>query len=199
MNEFDTWRKNYDSMTIQQQIEYHNELEAKYPEQAHFNYENVKILLDMSKKNPSVLEFGIWKADLCEIALKDYQIKSWTGIEICESAIQKTKCKSPKLKYIMPDKFDWFKHDERPKCDVVIATHFIEHLSDEHFVDLANYCKGVPLIYFEAPLSENGQNWNGYFGTHKLNLGWSQVIQIMANNGFEVVHHLNQGKIFKTI
>jgi hypothetical protein len=108
MNEFDTWRKNYDSMTIQQQVEYHNELEAKYPEQAHFNYENVKILLDMSKKNLSVLEF-------------------------------------------------------------------------------------------EAPLSENGQNWNGYFGTYKLNFGWSQVIEIMANNGFEVVHHLNQGKIFKTI
>jgi len=199
MNEFDIWRNKYDTLTIEEQIQYHNELESKYPEQAHFNYDNVKILLNLCNPDMDILEFGTWKADLCEIALQDFQINSWTGIEICLSAIEKTKCHSPKLTYILPTEFDWFKHDNRPECDAIIATHFIEHLSNEHFALLAKYCKGAPYVYFEAPLSENGQNWNGYLGTHKLNYGWSQVIEIMANNGFEVIHHLNQGKIFKTV
>lgn len=198
MNQFDDWRNKYEVMTIDEQIQYHNALEEKYPNQAHFNYENVKILLDLCKPNPIVLEFGTWKADLCKMVLEQYSVERWIGIEICTAAIEKTNCKSPKLNYILPKQFDWFKHDAKPDCDVIIATHFIEHLSDEHFCCLANYCKGTPYVYFEAPLSDNGQNWNGYLGTHKLNYGWTQVIDVMTKNGFQVVHHLNQGKIFKS-
>jgi hypothetical protein len=198
-NEFDDWRNKYDTMSIDEQVEYHNKLEELYPDQAHYNYENVKEVLNLGKKNADVLEFGTWKADLCEIVLNEYEINSWVGIEICKSAIEKTKCKSPKFKYIFPNKFDWFKDGNRPKCDIIIATHFIEHLSNEHFVELAKYCKGVEYIYFEAPLSENGENWNGYLGTHKLNFGWNQVVEIMKSNNFEVIKNLNQGKIFKTI
>jgi hypothetical protein len=137
MNEFDNWRTKYDAMSIEEQIEYHNKLEELYPEQAHFNYENVKIVLNLAKKNPKVLEFGTWKADLCEICLQEFEIKSWVGIEICKSAIEKTKCKSDKFSYIFPDKFNWFDDGNRPECDVIIATHFIEHLSNTHFESLA--------------------------------------------------------------
>ena len=198
-NEFDDWRSKYDTMSSSEQVEYYNEIEELYPEQAHYNYENVKIVLELGKKNADVLEFGTWKADLCETALKEFEINSWTGIEICKSAIDKTRCKDPKFKYIFPTKFDWFNDNDRPKCDVVIATHFIEHLSNEHFNALAKYCEGVEYIYFEAPLSDNGEDWSGYFGTHKLFYGWNQVVEVMAQNNFEVVHNLNQGKIFKTI
>jgi hypothetical protein len=198
-NEFDVWREKYDNMTIEEQVAYHNKLEELYPEQAHYNYDNVKIALELCGKKINVLEFGTWKADLCETALKEFDIESWVGIEICKHAIEKTKCKSEKFKYIFPDKFDWFNDKNRPSCDIIIATHFIEHLSNEHFVSLAEYCKGVNYVYFEAPLSNNGENWNGYLGTHKLNYGWNHVVEIMKQNNFEVTHDLNQGKIFKTI
>ena len=81
-NEFDEWRSKYDTMSSNEQVEYYNEIEELYPEQAHYNYENVKIVLELGKKNADVLEFGTWKADLCETALKEYEINSWTGIEI---------------------------------------------------------------------------------------------------------------------
>ena len=79
MNEFDKWREGYDNMTIDEQIAYHNELEARYPEQNHYNYDNVKEALMLCNK-PIVLEFGTWKGDLALQAMQDFNILSWYGI-----------------------------------------------------------------------------------------------------------------------
>ena len=49
-NEFDDWRSKYDTMSSSEQVEYYNEIEELYPEQAHYNYENVKIVLELGKK-----------------------------------------------------------------------------------------------------------------------------------------------------
>ncbi len=139
MNEFDKWRERYDTMTIDEQITYHNELEARYPEQNHYNYDNVKEALLLCN-NAVVLEFGTWKGDLAKQALQDFNLSGWYGIEICEAAIRSTKCKE--VNYIKPTKFDWFTDKRTIKADIIIATHFIEHLSNDHFEQLAKYCKG---------------------------------------------------------
>jgi hypothetical protein len=73
-NEFDDWRSKYDTMSSSEQVQYYNEIEELYPEQAHYNYENVKIVLNLGKKNADVLEFGTWKADLCETALNEFEL-----------------------------------------------------------------------------------------------------------------------------
>ena len=57
-NEFDLWRSQYDTMSSDEQVQYYNEIEELYPEQAHYNYENVKIVLGLGKKKSDVLEFG---------------------------------------------------------------------------------------------------------------------------------------------
>lgn len=190
---FDQWRDNYNKMSLDEQIRYHNAIESQYPEQAHYTYPNViKVLQD----NINVLEFGSWKADLAASALKEFNIKSWAGIEICTAAILSTKCKDERFKYILPKSFNWFETDTRPYCDVVIATHFIEHLSNEHFESLVKYCAGVKTIYFEAPLTNEGESWNGYIGTHKLNYGWDKVSELMALQGYSITHDFIEGKIY---
>ena len=187
MHEFDQWREKYESMTIQEQKEYHNDLESRFPEQAHYHYENIKVVLNDLPVKASILEFGCWKADLAQQALLDYPtISSWKGIEICDSAIHKTRCNNEKFSYIVPKEFNWFEKTVRPDVDCIIATHFIEHLSNEHFENLVKYCKGVNYVLFEAPLEEENQDWTGYFGTHKLGYGWKEVIRIMFEHGFVV-------------
>jgi hypothetical protein len=190
---FNEWRNKYDQMTLAEQIEYHNVIEAEYPEQAHYTYENVKQVLS---DGISVLEFGCWKADLAQRAISEYKIKNWKGIEICTAAIEKTICTAKEFSYIIPKDFNWFATTKRPKCDVIIATHFIEHLSGEHFEQLAEYCKGVPLIYFEAPLSNEGESWEGYTGTHKLTYGWNKVNEIMFSKGYHLKSDFVEGKIY---
>lgn len=202
MNEFDKWRSNYDTMTIGEQIAYHNELEAKYPEQNHFNYERVKEALSVVQENvidifyPTVLEFGTWKGDLALKAFEDFKIHDWIGIEICEAAIRNTKC--ARIKYVIPDRFDWFKEKRLGNPDIVIATHFIEHLSNEHFKDLANYIKGIRYVHFESPLTDGGNDWEGYEGTHKLTLGWNQINEIMAANGFKLIINHPESKTYES-
>ena len=201
MHEFDQWREKYDSMTIQEQVEYHNDLESRYPEQAHYHYENIKEVLEQLNNNSNVLEFGCWKADLAERALNEYpNIFSWVGIEICQSAIEKTRCLSSKFSYIIPKDFNWFETTIiNSNVDCIIATHFIEHLSNEHFNSLAKYCKGVKDVLFEAPLGDDNQDWTGYLGTHKLNYGWNEVKRVMLENGFIVHKDMIDAVWFKNV
>ena len=194
MNEFDQWRERYNTMTIDEQIAYHNELEARYPEQNHYNYDKVKEALYLVKPNFTVLEFGTWKGDLAKQAFNDFSIIDWYGIEICEAAIKSTKC--DKVKYIKPNKFDWFNDERTIKADVAIATHFIEHLSNEHFEQLAAYCKGVKVVHFESPLTDEGNEWDGYVGTHKLTIGWNKINEIMKDNGYELIINHPESKTY---
>ena len=182
MNEFDKWRNRYDTMTTQEQMQYHNELERRYPEQNHYNYQTLKEALRLSPDAFSVLEFGTWKGDLAKQVFEDFNCREWVGIEICEEAINKTKCSN--IKYVKPERFDWFADPRTINADVIIATHFIEHLSNDHFKQLAMFCKGIKIVHFESPLTDVGNEWEGYLGTHKLTIGWNRINEIMAENGY---------------
>lgn len=194
MNEFDKWRERYNTMTVDEQVAYHNELEERYPEQNHYNYDNVKEALTLVDKPTIVLEFGTWKGDLAAQAFKDFNIIKWVGIEICENAIAKTKCN--KVDYIKPTKFDWFYDKRTTEADIVIATHFIEHLSNEHFNQLIKYCKGIKYIHLESPLTDEGNEWNGYVGTHKLTIGWNKVNEILKENGYSLIIDKPESKTY---
>lgn len=200
MNEFDKWREQYEQMTFEEQVAYHNDLEQRFPEQNHFHYEKVSQAISSlpeSITNIRVLEFGTWKGDLAKRAMEDYdRIKVWYGIEICDAAIADTKCE--RVFYIKPNRFDWFAEKREIECDIIIATHFIEHLSDAHFEQLAAYCKGVGLVHFESPLTQAGSDWQGYEGTHKLRMGWDRVIETMNKNGFELLISHPESKTFIT-
>jgi hypothetical protein len=194
---FNEWRDRYEEMSYRDNIDFHNQLESMYPNQAHFKADNVIIALDLIGKPFKVLEFGGWKGDLAFAMMVHYgdAIIDWVNIEICEAAINKTIRPSKKYRIIKPHRFDWFVEERIEKPDVIIATHFIEHISNEHFDLLARYVSGVPVIYFEAPMEDDGQSWNGYMGTHKLTYGWNDVKRIMESYGYSNVD-LKQGKIF---
>lgn len=191
MNTFDKWREGYDSMSFAEQVKYHNEIEHQYPEQAHYNYNNIKGIL---YRGATILEFGTWKADLAQIAIIEFGLKSWKGIEICSNAIALTRCNHQQFSYIQPKRFDWWL-EELPYSDITIATHFIEHLSNKHFEQLVSALKS-PLVYFEAPLTDGGEDWAGYIGTHKLEYGWDKVNVLMNGRGYFVKANYIEGKLY---
>ena len=198
MNEFDLWREKYDTMTYKEQVEYYNDIESRYPEQAHYNYSFVSKCFEAVGTESKVLEFGTWKGDLAQLCIPQFNIKKWLGIEICKSAIEKTNCNHSEFSYWFPKDFNWFETTKRDEqYNFVIATHFIEHLNDSHFDSLVDYCSGVKYIYFEAPLNNDPQNWQGYQGTHKLNYGWNQIIEKLGNKGYLLHLDFGDGKFFK--
>lgn len=194
---FDEWRSKYEEMSYRDNIDFHNQMESMYPNQMHFNAGNVIITLNLIGRPFKVLEFGGWKGDLAFAMITHYgdDIINWINIEICEAVINKTIHSSEKYRVIKPHRFDWFAEKRIEKPDVVVATHFIEHISNEHFELLARYVSGIPVIYFEAPIEDSRQSWNGYMGTHKLIYGWDDVKRIMKGYGYSSIN-LKQGKIF---
>jgi SAM-dependent methyltransferase len=182
MNEFDQWRAGYGTRTIGEEIAYHNELEARFPEQAHFNPMAAHTAF-YTVWPSKVLEAGAWKGHLAkEILDTEPEVKKWVAYEISTAAITKTVCSYPEFSYTIPDRFDWFTsphHFER--FDMFVATHFIEHISDEHFKGMAaaiNAAK-VPALYFEAPINDTPTQWDGYQGTHMLNMGWAAIKMLL--------------------
>ena len=186
-------------MTYEDQVSFYNGIEFIRPVQKHFRVGNVITVLNMVGKPFRVLEFGGWKGDLASEMITHYgdSIISWTNIEICEAAINKTFCHSEKYKVIKPLRFDWFSEERIENPDVIIATHFIEHISNEHFELLARYISGVPIVYFEAPMGDDTQSWCGYGGTHKLIYGWNDVKRIMGQHGYKNIGlRRGRGNIF---
>ena len=169
---FNEWREKYNDMTIDEQVAYHNYLETQYPNQAHFDLQFAVDVFELIKPT-IVTESGGWKGDLAVEMFKRYQIKKWTNIEICQNAINNTKCNNPNFFNIRPKQFNWF---NKIKLEgLFMATHFIEHLSNEHFIELANALQKNEYIYFEAPLTNEGEKWVDFEGTHKLEFGWNDI------------------------
>ena len=185
--DFDNWRQRYQNSTLEDQISDHNQIGAIYPNQAHYMLGPVLTLMaDRSLQH--VVEAGPWMAHLANAILSEPaydHIQSWSGYEIADFAIERCVCEDQRFQYIVPKRFDWWKDGVKPGS-IFIATHFIEHLSDQHMLELASALQTFPLIYFEAPISEYGQTWEGYEGTHMLTLGWDAVIKMFP------FHRLNE-------
>jgi hypothetical protein len=180
---FNQWRQDYDTLTFEQQQDYHDHLESLYPGQAHYDLDAAKKVFDWLQPK-SVMEAGTWKADLAKEILRHHpDIYFWKGYELCPAAMKKTVCQDERFIYANLTRFDWW-NIEPIVCDLFLATHFIEHLSFEHFQQLARALK-CKHVYFEAPLSEYGENWEGYHGTHKLPVGWQTVSDVMNLEGYK--------------
>lgn len=180
--DFDQWRKNYDTATMEDQIAAHDEIGSLYPDQAHFDLEKIKDVL-LNKNIKRVVEAGPWKGDLAHAILSDPaydHIVSWIGIEICQYAKLHTVVSDGRFVYYNPSRFDFWNEKAMSAIegDIFIGTHFIEHLSDQHMMSLACVIQGYEHIYFEAPITLAGQSWDGYEGTHMLTLGWDKVLQM---------------------
>jgi hypothetical protein len=186
IEDFDHWRERYDTLTFAEQQEYHNQLDEWYPEQAHFNFEAAKYAIEKVKPW-AIWEAGAWKADLCAQMQQGHWRYNWWGIELCPNAI--AKAKTDKINYHKLDRFDWWGNGGLFwQCEMFIATHFIEHLSDKHLTELLQWADRIRAIYFESPISEHGQEWDGYEGTHKLTYGWAKVRELLANYDCEDIN-----------
>ena len=197
IHQFNNWRKNYEHMSLEDQVNFHNIIEKTFPKQQHFVVENIREIIALLNHKPKILEFGCWKGELANIILSEFDIDSWNCIEICTAAIEKCSCKQQNFKYCTQTKFNWFIDDRDIDADIVIATHFIEHLSDNDFDLLIRYSKGIRFIYFESPLSEESRSWHNDFSTHKLTYGWKKVRDTMYSNGYKSLRKFKTAELFE--
>jgi hypothetical protein len=46
-------------------------------------------------------------------------------------------------------------------------------------------------------LTNNGNDWDGYIGTHKLTIGWNKINEIMKENGYSLIIDKPESKTYK--
>lgn len=184
------WRALYNELTYEENLAFANAAEAKYPSQQHHTKSNFDNLFAMQKEAVNIIEIGGWKGELASHCLNKFPIiNSWANVELCSNAIDKTVISAktnPKYNIIRPNKFDWFKDPitvpVKHVFDICVSSHTIEHFSDDHLRDLIKYISGIPLVIFEAPIKDEGDDWSldgGYGGTHILKMGWNGVNEAM--------------------
>ena len=193
---FDKWREDYDSMTNQEQKKRHIDIANTYGNQQSYN---LKAYQKADLKG-QIVEIGGWKGELADHMLKEnLNILSWTNIEFCTH--MEHVCKDFRYKVIEPKEFRWWLHNpEYLKGDCLIASHFIEHISNTDilslFVDTISK-SSLKRLLLDAPIVEKGEcNWSNYLGTHILKYSWSDIISILESLGFKYVNNFGSVKEF---
>lgn len=185
-NIFNLWRERFQSMTDAEHKEFADLTEKHFPSQQHFTRSNFEILF-RGRSTSKVMEIGGWKGELAHYCLNYLDVFSWVNFEFCRAAVNKTLVPLYSLSYksYCPEKLNWFlDHLREDGFDACVASHTIEHLSNEHFIQLVDHIAGIPLVMFEAPLHTAGNNWHNDFSTHILTIGWNGVNAAMERKGY---------------
>ncbi len=184
-NVFNKWRAAYSTMTDAEHLEFCNAAEAKWPVQQSFTFSNFNSLFANIGGSVNVVELGGWKGELAGRCLAKFPIATWTNLDFCGAAIGKTVTTDSRYSAYLQNSPTWFRSPRASHFDVCVSAHMIEHLSDEHLLELLDWIKGIPVVMFEAPISYGDNNWDNYPGTHILKMGWNRINDEMHVRGYD--------------
>lgn len=187
---FDHWREQYDSMTLQDQSEFHREFYKRWTVvHQHGDDRPVDAFFNMAfHALPSrVLEIGGWDGAAAARVLPHHaNILEWRNIEFAEDAVANPVCYDERYVAEVPQVWPW--EEWHTGYNVLFMQHVIEHMRYWQFELLLASCPDVEWVFIQSPLDMDGRSWKGYPGCHILEVGWNQIDDLMTAQGFDLVH-----------
>lgn len=184
---WDNWRERYNALTDQEQRDYYNAIEKRHPNQRHFNLEAISRFL-AEREGVDVLEIGGWDGELADTILAaNPRIKFWENRDICGALKARQVCRDKRYQFRVMDQFRWWESEAPPAADTLIASHFIEHISDEDALNLFRWigAGAIKHVLLDAPIDRvRLGEWGGYQGTHILTMSWAGITSALADYGF---------------
>jgi hypothetical protein len=179
--DWDAWRTAYPTMTYADHQAFYSTVYAQYPDQHHYDVDHVQRTIDQIAPD-TVVELGGWDGKLAAAMLDhDPDIKRWTNIEICAEAARAGNGRHPK--YYAVELAGWYWDHGPWHTDLFIASHTIEHLSAYH-LERTIAATQAQAIFFDAPLTEDLTDWQGFNGSHILNIGWNHIDPVLNSYGY---------------
>ena len=142
-----------------------------------------------SKSQICVAEIGGRNGSLARLALgSNLPIAKWINYEISDAPIQQSATTETRYEARLMSEFCWWKTNPI-EGNLLVLSHIIEHLSDDDFIGLV---QSIPMtikgVHVEAPLPMRGpMDWNGYFCSHILTMGWIEVNDVFEKAGFKSI------------
>lgn len=186
------WRQNYRTMPF---AKHQSDTDAimlahATPEQHIINSTDLRrCLATIDCAGKRVIEFGGWRGAMANAVLSEFpDLAAWRNHEICPSAQRDDHCRDPRYECVVADRFVW--ETPRPsEGDIFVTSHSIEHITAEHLGLLFKWLPdSIKWMYLCAPIPDSCEDnkWDGYGGTHILEIGWAQIIRYFIPDSLTV-------------
>lgn len=183
--DWDAYRSVYGTLDFDAKQRHYDEVFRNHPAQEHHAADQVAAFLGrvVSDDCRVVTEMGGWRGELARKMLDKFPTLDWTNYDFCLPAIESPVFTDERYHPVGLRDYLW--NRERIEGDIFVAAHVIEHLTADELAALIGKLD-ARHVYLEAPLLLPGQVWAGYFGDHVLDIGWSEVDDLMTAAGYEI-------------
>lgn len=175
---WDSWRYNYNRLTITDITWIHVCLHRFIPAQAHFDFRHVQQVFNLiwSKTNESLIvsELGCWRGYLARSLLTLYnpnKIFAYVGYDIDHYAIDTSVVSD--FRYTEVKLTKWW-HDQETRGDIMLACHTIEHFTNTQLRQILTRCciNNYRFLIWELPFCQDRglTSWYGTNNTHVLDI-----------------------------
>lgn len=181
--DWDRWRSTYGSRSLAEEAAFYDRVAAKHPEQQQWR-QHADFTVAALEGATSVVELGPWRGELAAHAIEHVPtIGSWVGFDVCPWAVENTRCDHPAYQPVALTDWPW--DTDLPAADVFVASHVLEHLSWEHLQALAAQFPKYGRLILDIPIPETvPRDWQGYRGSHMLDVSWADVAVLLVGQGF---------------
>lgn len=184
---FDVWRENYDSMSLENQSDFHREFYKRWTVvHQHGDDRPVDAFFDGLFGPLNVLEIGGWDgAAAARVLPMNDNIMEWYNVEFTKEAVENPVCHDARYIAEVPEVWPW--ETLYQGYNVLFMQHVIEHMKHWQFEKLLQSVPDARWVFIQSPLDMEPRSWKGYPGCHILEVGWTDIDLTMERNGFTLV------------
>ena len=206
---WDSWRDNYNRLTITDIVWIHICLHRFIASQAHYDFRLVKKYLDdiiKKEEQITITELGCWRGYLAKSLLKMYdrdKVLAYYGYDVDHYAIDTHVVDSDRFHGVKLT--EWWHDMDNTYSTVMLACHTIEHFTDSQLKQILFRCNANDYKYliWELPFSQDRdlKNWRGTNNTHMLDIDQAVFRFMVRAFGYDFLESqkTSNGYIFKMI
>lgn len=192
---WDEWRACYDGWSFAEQQEFYDQVFSAARVQRQFSVPHLDDFLNYvlePDKTVTVGELGGWDGEFAASLLPNRaEISRWTNYEISRAAVAESVCTDERYEPVALRRFYWeTDHHE----DLFVASHVLEHLRFRHVCRVFD-ATDARWLYLQVPLGEGPRGWDGYHGSHILEVGWRDLMAELDLRGYELLPALSNAGI----
>jgi hypothetical protein len=190
--DWDTWRKLYDKLTIDDLIWINMAIDGIIRDQICKTARGIKAAFGkIEEETLRVVELGCYRGGLAADMLKHFpaMIESWTGYDINYYAVGDPIPIDKRYKAVKQTK--WFYDvDFGPEPNTFVSTSTLEHHNRLQVVKiLGKVAESDQIKYIIIGLPLDPRGWWGYNGSHILDMGRQEITQMLENFGFDIFYN----------
>jgi hypothetical protein len=186
--DFDWYRANYEKLTFDDIKRLNVIWSHKYPVQKHCNLDFVikcfrRIISETGRDQLRVAELGGYNGELALDVFRVFPRLDWLNIEIIAHNPVNDLKNYQYAEYVLSAQI-WEEGLDLRDRDVFVSVNTLEHFPDNEMREIVEYLsKNRPrYLVLSVPTVFGGLNWNGYFGSHLLEMGKDRVKALLSES-----------------